>query len=188
MAPRKLLVPALLLAATVGAAAPADRWLHVRVQNTGERKENVRINIPLALAEKVLPAIKINRIQNGKLKMGDHGVSLDPRALLDAVRSTADGEFVSVEGDRESVRVAKEAGYLLVKVREGPNPEKKKTHNVDVRIPFTVVEALLSGDRDELDILAAVRALSSHGDLTLVTVNNKSETVRIWVDSRNSAD
>jgi hypothetical protein len=82
------------------------------------------------------------------------------------------------------VRVAKAGGYLLVKVQEG----KGKSEKVDIKIPFSVVEALLSGEQDELDVLAAVRALSAHGDTELVTVTDKSETVRIWVDSKNSLE
>ena len=100
--------------------------------------------------------------------------------------------FEPFYSDRESVRVAKEGGYLVVKVRPGAREAKDgdrhHPQNVDVRLPMDVVEALLSGSRDELDILAAIKALSAHKDLALVTVNDKSQTVRIWIDSKNTAD
>ena len=38
------------------------------------------------------------------------------------------------------------------------------------------------------DILAALKALSAHGDTELVTVKDSENTVRIWVDSKNVAD
>jgi hypothetical protein len=153
----------------------------------------------------VLPAIQVNKIHQGKLQIGHENVSVDPRALVAAVRNTADGVFVTVDSDQQKVRVAKEGGYLVINVRPGPHPEAKETdndakdshkrhhmdrqtENVDVRLPMDVVEALLSGNRDELDLLAAIKVLSSHKDLALVTVNDKSQTVRIWIDGKNTAE
>jgi len=52
-----------------------------------------------------------------------------------------------------------------------------------------VVEALLSAGKDELDVLAALRALSAHGgDTELVTVKSDEQTVRVWLDSKNVPD
>ena len=207
---KKLLLPLLLtstMLTTMAFAAP-DAWLHIKVDNTEGDKEHVRVNVPLSLAEKVLPAIQVNKIHQGKLQLGHENVSVDPRMLVEAVRNTADGVFVTVDSDRQKVRVAKEGGYLVVNVRPGPNPHPKDadnkdkdtadshkhhhmdrdTENVDVRLPMDVVEALLSGNRDELDLLAAIKALSAHKDLVLVTVNDKSQTVRIWIDGKNTAE
>jgi hypothetical protein len=205
---KKLLLPLLLTSTMVF----ADSWLHIKVDNTEGDKEHVRVNVPLSLAEKVLPAIQVNKIHQGKLQIGHENASVDPRMLVEAVRSTADGVFVTVDSDRQKVRVAKEGGYLVVNVRPGPHPEGKdadkddknadkdakdthkrhhmdrSTENVDVRLPMDVVEALLSGNRDELDLLAAIKALSAHKDLALVTVNDKSQTVRIWIDGKNTAE
>jgi len=47
---------------------------------------------------------------------------------------------------------------------------------------------LLSGPNDELNVLAAVRALDEFQNLELVTVKDGSDDVRIWVDSNNTAD
>ena len=203
---KKLLLPLLLTSTMVF----ADSWLHVKVDNTEGEKEHVRVNVPLSLAEKVLPAIQVNKIHQGKLQIGHENVSVDPRMLVEAVRTTADGVFVTVDSDRQKVRVAKEGGYLVINVRPGPHPEAKeadkdadakdtkdtqKRHhvnhqpeNVDVRLPMDVVEALLSGNRDELDLLAAIKVLGSHKDLALVTVNDKSQTVRIWIDGKNTTE
>lgn len=51
---------------------------------------------------------------------------------------------------------------------------------------MSIVEALLSGAKDELDLAAAIRALSAHGDSILVTVEDGRNTVRVWVDSKNA--
>jgi hypothetical protein len=175
-------------------AAPstADKWLHVRVIEEGESGESVRVNVPLALAEAILPSIKVKHFDKGKVRLEEHWHShvddVDLRAILDAVKNAQDGEFVTIESHRkENVRVAKRGGYLLVEVRE-QDKDGKDREKVDVKVPMTVVEALLSGGKDELDILAAIRALARHGDTELVSVQDRKTTVRVWVDSKNTSE
>src|SRR5947209_1363562 len=84
-----------------------DRWLHVRVTNPRSSEESVRVNVPLELAEKVLPTINKDRLHQGRVRFDDvdcHGVDL--RALVDAVRTSKDGEFVTVQNKDSDVRVA----------------------------------------------------------------------------------
>jgi hypothetical protein len=167
-------------------ASPHDRWLHVRVTNPNSNDETVRVNVPLELAEKVLPTINKDRLHNGKVKFSDvdcHGVDL--HALLDAVRSSADGEFVTVQDKDSDVRVAKRNGYLFVNVSEKNHPKKSQ---VEVKIPMKVVDALLSSGKDELDLVAGLRALSSQGDTELVSVKEEDNNVRVWLDSKNVSE
>jgi hypothetical protein len=188
------LVAALLLASTAALAPIAagraaqgtqpDRWLHVRVDNQEAKGELVRINLPLSFAEKVLPTIKHDKLRNGKITL-DQANGVDLRALLEAVRTTKDGEFITVQGTTGDVRVAKQGGYLLVHARENKDGSKKR---VEVRVPLTVVDALLSAGNNELDLVAGLRALASQGDTELVTVKDEKSTVRIWLDSRNTSD
>jgi hypothetical protein len=188
------LVAALLLASTAalvpiaaGRAAQGtqpDRWLHVRVDNQEAKGELVRINLPLSFAEKVLPTIKHDKLRNGKITL-DQANGVDLRALLEAVRTTKDGEFITVQGTTGDVRVAKQGGYLLVHARENKDGSKKR---VEVRVPLTVVDALLSAGNNELDLVAGLRALASQGDTELVTVKDEKSTVRIWLDSRKTSD
>jgi len=173
--------------------ATADKWLHVRVIEAGEDAESVRVNVPLALAEAILPSIKVKHFDKGKVKLEDHLRAhieeVDLHAILDAVKNAQDGEFVTVESKKDNVRVAKRGGYLLVEVREkDKDKDGKDREKVDVKIPMTVVEALLSGGKDELDILAAIRALARHGDTELVSVQDGKTTVRVWVDSKNTSE
>lgn len=195
-----LAAAALLIAIITPAAAQAqaqaqaasDKWLHVRVIEEGESGETVRVNLPLALAEAILPSIKVKHFDKGKVKIEDHMRAhieeVDLRAILDAVKNAQDGEFVTVESrQKDNVRVAKRGGYLLVEVRE-KDKDGKDREKVDVKVPMTVVEALLSGGKDELDILAAVRALARHGDTELVSVQDSKTTVRVWVDSKNTSE
>ena len=174
----------------------AEKWLHVSVISKDANGETVRVNVPLSLAEKVLPAINKDKLQGGKVRVREFEMNgVDVRAILDAVKNTKDGEFVTVESRKENIRVAKEGGYIVVKVRDMKEPRNVEKSDekpaapfeerVDVRVPMTVVEALLSGAKDELDLVAAIRALSAHGDSILVTVEDRRNTVRVWVDSKN---
>jgi ABC-type oligopeptide transport system substrate-binding subunit len=163
-----------------------DRWLHVRVTNPGEKEETVRVNVPLELAEKVLPTINKNRLHAGKVRFDDvdcHGIDL--KALVDAVRTSKDGEFVTVQSKDSDVRIAKQNGYLFVHVFEKNRP---KHSQVEVKVPMKVVDALFSGGKDELDIVAALHALSFQGDTELVSVKDEQNTVRVWIDSKNVTD
>ncbi len=190
MPTKRLLVAVVSVLVLAGLASAADnRWLHVRVQESGPEGELVRINMPLSLAEKVLPAINNNELKSGKVKVKDAKFQeVDIRAILDALRTAPEHEFITVQSAKQNVRVAKAGGNLLVKVRDSHGKEKGEVEDVEVSVPFPVVDALLSGGKDELDLLAAIRALGTVGDITLVTVNDKSSKVRIWVDSLNTAE
>ena len=187
----KQMMPALVLLLAVSTtmmAAPPDQWIHVRVISSGGKGETVRINVPMSFAEAVLPKLCADKLSEGKLKFEQKFQNVDLRALLEAVRNSPDNEFVTVESRDENVRVAKASGNLLVKVRQKHGDKHADSENVEVKVPLIVVQALLSGGKNELDIAAGIRALRAQGDMELVTVNDPSETVQIWTDTRNSSE
>ena len=175
---------ALLFVTTAVVAAPPEHYLHVKVDGTNT-KELVRVNIPLSLAEKVIPAINSGQLRDGKVQMGNFRCdSVDLQAIINAVKAAPDGEFVTVQEPGTNVRVAKERGQMIVHVTDKDNGQK-----VDVTIPWQVAEALASATHQrELNLEAAIQALDRAGDATLVTVTDNDETVRVWIDSRNSSD
>jgi len=165
-----------------------DRWLHVRVINSDNKGETVRVNIPLELAENVLPTINKNHLHNGKITIDQaHMNDVDVHALLNAIRTAKDGEYVTVQGTDQDVRVAKEGGRLLVHVKDNKGSKSNKS-NVDIKIPMHVIDALFSAGKDELDVVAGLHALASLGDTELVSVKSEDSTVRVWMDSKNSSD
>jgi hypothetical protein len=167
-------------------SAKQDRWLHVRVISTDGKGETVRVNVPLELAEKVLPAINKNRLHDGKIKIDcAHVNDVDLRAMVDAIRTAKDGEYVTVQGSDNDVRVAKQSNYLIVHVLD---KGKSKKSQVEIKIPMKVVDALFSAGKDELDLVAALHALSAAGDTELVSVKDEENTVRVWLDSKNVTD
>ncbi len=167
-------------------SASRDRWLHVRVISSDAKGETVRVNVPLELAEKVLPAINKERLHDGKVKIDNaHVNDVDLRALVEAIRTTKDGEFVTVQSNDCDVRVAKQSNHLIVHVFDKQNSKKSE---VEVKVPMKVIDALFSAGKDELDLVAALHALSAQGDTELVSVKDHENTVRVWLDSKNVTD
>ena len=186
---------------TTTSAKATEQWIHVRVESKEDRGETVRVNVPVEMAAKVIPAINKDNLHDGKVRIDSkHMNDVDLRTILDAVRTSRDGEYVTVQGGDNDVRVAKSAGYLYIHVtdksvgkkaaKDGKNEAKAAGHEskVEIKVPMKVVDALFSAGKDELDIVAALKALSAHGDTELVTVKDSENTVRIWVDSKNVAD
>lgn len=168
------------------AAENAERWLHVRVISTDGRGETVRVNVPLELAEKVLPAVNHDRLHNGKVRIDPSEMNdVDLRALMEAIRTAKEGQYVTVEGDDNHVRVAKEGNHLTIHVRDKSASKKSQ---VEVKVPIKVIDALLSAGKDELDLVAALHALGAQGDTELVSVQDSENTVKVWLDSKNVAD
>ena len=176
-----------------------DRWIHVRIDNPKNKSEMVRVNVPLELAERVLPTINKDRLHNGKVKIDECQVNgVDLHALLDAVRTAKDGEFVTIQDNDSDIRVAKQGGYLRVHVQEkgGEKISAKKDHPevkprlnaVEIKVPMKVVDALFSAGKYELDLVAALQALSTQGDTELVSIKDDENTVRVWLDSKNTAE
>ncbi|MGI8783571.1 MAG: hypothetical protein ACR2L2_07990 [Acidobacteriota bacterium] len=180
----KRIACALVVLFAVGAvAAASDRWLHVRVESFDKDKENVRINLPLSLVEQLIPAIETKEFRGGRIQLGKGKLNgIDLRRIITAVNQMPDSEFVTVQTGNQNVRVAKANGYLTV-TTDGNSKDAK----VNARIPMAVVTALVSGGTDELDLLAAIRALSAHGDGELVTVDDKDNRVRVWIDGQNTS-
>jgi hypothetical protein len=166
-------------------AGPGERYLHVKVEDAA-KGESVNVNVPLSMAEKILPTLNKGNLHNGHVTIGSADMdNVDIHAILDALRTAPDNEFVTVKEKDEDVRVAKSNGNLVVHVRDG----KKGGQKVDITVPMKVVDALLSNAKDnELDVSAAIRALSDAGDALLITVEDATEHVRIWVDSKNASE
>ncbi len=180
------LVPIWAIATTVARAEERTRWIHVRVVSKEAEGETVRVNVPVEFAEQVLPAIHSHELQDGKVKIhGIHGdvEGVDFKQLYEAIRNTPDNEFVTVQQKDQNIRIAKENGFLTIKVRE-----TKDSQDVDIKVPMPVVSALLSSGNDELDIVAGLKALKNYGDTELVTVKDKDQTVHIWLDSKNTSE
>ena len=180
------------------AAATPEKFIHVRV-NDISKGEMVSVNLPLSLAEKVIPTIHNGNLHNGKVTIGNVDMQdVDVRALLAAVASSPDNEFVTVKEKDQEVRVAKSKGNFIIHVidlnsdsdesNKSDKSDKKyemRGQKVDITIPISVVNALVPNEKQELDLVAAIHALSNASEALLVTVHDGTQDVRIWIDSQN---
>jgi hypothetical protein len=176
--------------ATTAAAKPAsERYLHVKVDG-GTKGESVNVNVPLSMAIKILPTINHGELHNGRITISSADINdVDVRAILDAVRTEPDNEFVTVKSSEQDVRVAKSNGNLIIHVRDSGKDSGKSGQKVDVTVPMKVVDALFStAKQNELDVAAAIRALGEAGETVLVTVQDAEQNVRIWIDSKSAAE
>ena len=181
------LAAVLIMLASAAASADSDLWLHVRVD--GHDGEKVSVNLPLSLVEAAIPMISDAHFDQADFRLDDihwgHGnrISItDLRHLWQELESSPDMTFITVEDDDETVKVSKANGYLLI------NAEEHDDESVEVRIPLSVVDALLSGDGETLDIRAAIEALAAHGEGELVGISESDEEVRVWIDSSSASD
>lgn len=173
---RRIALTAFLALAAVTAAAASDLWIHVRVDE-GKNGEQVSINLPVSLIDSLAPVVQSKGRAAGGLRFDDDEISVSElrRAWRELDRE-GDSALLTVRDGSSKVRIAKERGYLLI--------EADDDGKVEMKLPGAVVEALLAGDGDELDLAGALRALARHGKGELVTVVDGDETVRIWIDDR----
>jgi hypothetical protein len=175
----KTILSAILATAALGlarqAAADSDLWLHIHVHEKAGGAR-VAINLPVQAVQSAAAALPADahhvRIHDGDMN------AADLRRIWDAVKDKPDADFITVEETDGKVRVAKRNGYLLVRADEHGD----RRSQVDVKLPAAVVEALLSGRGDELNLSAAMDALARQGAGELVAVDDGGDTVRIWVD------
>jgi hypothetical protein len=155
----------------------------------------------MTVVEAVLKASPQIIEEHGKVKLGGHhGMSLaDMRRAWKELAAVGDAELVTVESEDENVRVARKGDLVQVFVdRKAParkaeaGPEKAKgaaksdgPGEVRVEVPVSLVDALLSGEGDEVNIQAAVSELKKlRGDI--VRVREEGSNVRIWIDDQNA--
>ncbi len=166
------------------AATPADSanlWIHIRVLDAKDGR--VSINLPISVVERmgnVLPADSSQK-GSGRLRFNDEDITVsDLREIWADLRKHPDATFITVDEADSKVRVAKIAGNLVVRAHE---KGAGRDEQVEMKIPGTVVDALLSAPGEQFNVGAALKALAREGEGDIVTVSGDGETVRIWIDA-----
>ena len=173
----------LLLSGATLMSASTERWIHVRVQNVKGVSGNVSINLPIELASAALSALPGDQEHHGRFHLQASVNGADLRAMLDAVGRSPDNVFVTMDRGDKEVSVAKSGRSLLIKIADNPAVPHHLGKTVAIKVPVSVVRAMVAKNSDDLDVNAGIRALASEGELD-VTMNNEKETVRIWTDTR----
>lgn len=176
---KTLAIAAALALAAAQAGAQAERWLHVKVEEHSGSRARVSVNIPCSLAEAAVGLLPDHVGGHGRVRI-DHAEIKGPelRAFLAALRDARDAPYVTVESDDGDARIWKAGETLHIRATRRGN------ETVEVKLPIAVVDALVSGPADELNVAAAMRALAETGAGEVVAVDSDDATVRIWVDDR----
>jgi hypothetical protein len=180
---RNVLMGLAFLALAGGPLASAQTvrpWLHVQVDENSRSKVNV--NLPLSLVQIALAAAPQSVLSDGhfRLHTGDSRLSVvDMRKLWQELKGAGDTDFVTVEEEDQTVTVSRKGDLVLVRV---DSPDKKEAVRVD--LPVSLVDVLLAGDGEEVDLQKAFAELSKRrGDV--VNVKDAHSTVRVWIDERS---
>jgi hypothetical protein len=168
--------------ASLGAQEGAEEtpsWLHIRVQPEGEGDETrpTALNLPLkAVGPLVAMAPDAIISSDGRLTVAeDHGVSVsDIRTMWQEIMAAGDSEFTTLHRADRTFAVARVGDRVQVRVTgEG--------ENMRLDLPVVVVGALLSGDGETLNLVAAIDELSGlRGDIIRLT--DDTQQIRVWVD------
>ncbi len=182
-----VLIAALALAVLVPAQSFAsknrdkskDAWIHIEVHENGDDGDKVSVNLPLSLADVALQStIEEHGLSGGKISIEDSDISVsDLRRMWRELKSAGDAEFVTVEGKDENVKIYRKGDRVFVDV-----DDHSEDQTVRIEMPVTVVDALLGGEDDRLDLRAAVAQLKDLGTGDIVRVEGGDEHVRIWID------
>lgn len=171
---------AAVLAPSASAAADSARWIHVRVDEDGERGARVDVQVPLSMVSALLPTLKSKvEVHDGRLDFGDDEMTLaELRGYWTAVKAAKDGNYVTVRDGQDTVRIAKRGGIVHVDVSEN-----RGSGRVKVRLPVPLVDAFLA-EEDTVDVAQLVKALSNVPNGEIVAVDDDESRVRIWIDDK----
>ena len=183
-----VLVTVLMLgagAATLQAQEAADAettgsWIHVRVDEADGAKVN--INLPMSLVDVALEIGQKQGFDEDDLRLDPEGdVTIeDLRRMWSELKNAGDADLVEVQDGDEHVRVYKRGDRVHVDVDED-GAEK-----VRIEMPAAIVDALLSGEDDRLDLPAAARELARTGSHEVVRIDDEGTTIRIWIDQSSA--
>ena len=125
-------------------------------------------------------------ITDGQLDLAGQDVPVSVsavRGVWEALMGVGDSEFVTVEEANETVRVARVSDFIEIQVerRSSDDADTADGKTIDVQLPITVVDALLSGDSDKLNVSVAIERLGTlRGDIVRVTETDRQ--IRVWID------
>jgi len=168
----RLFIFSMLLAATTSLGA-SDLWIHIRVTENDHRPTNVEVNLPLRLVEKLAPMLEDYESREADIHLGGEEMNVEElRSVWARVQS---GEVVEEDDAILELQKNPDGDRLIVR-------ERRFERGAVVSLPADVIEALLSGPADRLDLQAAVKTLARYGEGEIVSAQDDGTMVRIWLD------
>jgi hypothetical protein len=174
-----LLLPSTLL------MAEGKPWIHIQVRESDESGAKVNVNLPLSVVQVAVEAAPDKIISNGRIRIdhcGHHDLSIsDLRRMWRELKDSGEARFVEVEDEHEKVNVFREGDLVRIEVEDLDDARKE---TVNIKVPISVVDALFSGEGDELNLQDALEQLKDQRG-EIVQVEGGDADVRIWIDERS---
>lgn len=158
-------------------AISENGWFHLQVHEGGQ--EQLALNVPVSVVSTVVPVLEshMGDFPRKKVRMGRSEWSVaEMRELWNALKSQGSGELANLQTPEQNLRIMLDEDHLMI---DSQDASKEKVH---VRVPVPVVDALLSGTGDELNLTAGLEALSALGSSDLLEVQTADAEIRVWID------
>lgn len=176
---------AMLLAVGATAQAQTAGWIHIRVME--DEGTSVNVNLPMSLISVAMELAQKHAF-NGDMDFGDefdghvrfgHGNDFeveDIRRMWAELRDAGDADYVQVQDGDENVNIYRRGDIVYIEV------DKDGDNKVRLQVPFSVVDVLLDGEGNELNLVGALEEMASSNNGEILQVNDGDTTVRIWID------
>lgn len=173
------LLAAGLLVAGVAQAQEDAPWLHIRVNESGEHGSKVSVNVPLSLVQVALDIAEAEILKESHFDIDHSDITVaDMRRMWNELRDAGDAEFVTVEEDDELIKISRQGSKVLIEMQDLENDTEKGR----IEVPVAVVDALFSGEGDDLNIRAALDELIRTQEGEIVMIEDGDTSVRIWIE------
>ena len=173
------LLAAGLFIAGIAHAQEEAPWLHIRVNEAGENGSKVSVNLPLSLVEVALDIAKTEVLHEAHFDLDHSDITVaDLRRMWGELRDAGDAEFVTVEEDDELIKISRAGSKVLIQMQDLDDDTQKGR----IEVPVAVVDALLSGEGEDLNIRAALDELIRTQEGEIVMIEDDETTVRIWIE------
>jgi len=164
------------LATPAAASDDSTIMLRVEVNGTGAENAKVKVSLPLSLIEVVVESVDTSHVMRDlKTEKG-----IDIKKLWRDLKNANVDEFITVEKDSEKVKVYKERDTFRVSIQEDGNDSP----NIEVRIPFSIMDYLTESHDDGFKLSEMVAGLKTQFPLTIVEARHDGQNVKVWLEQR----
>lgn len=170
---------AILILAPLAAPLLADEpvvMLRVDVNGTDKDTPKIRVTVPLSLIEVVIESVDTSEVMHSlKTEKG-----IDIKKLWRELKNADVDEFVTVEKGDKKVKVYKERDTFRVSVQE----ESYDSPNIELRIPFTVMDYLTEEHKEGFKLSEMIEGLRAQLPLTIIEAHHDGDNVKVWLEEK----
>lgn len=162
-------------------ASASDVWVHLHVRDHhGNGK--LTMDVPAGVVRLLAALLPDQASASASIDLNGHRFDVPRlRRTWYAAQRQPEGRMFTIADRDDTVEIGHRAGSLVVTARSDRR-WNRDDERVEIRIPGRVINALLSGSGDRMNLAAGIQALASTGSGELIAVTSDREIVRIWVD------